>query len=72
MAVPAFTADASLYRTRNRYGASASSRPAATAVRPQYDPYAACRNDCVECAISGPTSYFCNLCQTCMELANTI
>src|SRR4029078_12451532 len=22
----------------------------------------ACRNDCVDCAISGPTSYFCNLC----------
>lgn len=71
MAIPSFTAEATLYRTQFRYPTRASSRRAATAVVPQYDPYAACRNDCVDCAISGPTSYFCNLCYSCVELVNT-
>lgn len=71
MAIPGFTAEATLSRTPGSYTGGASSARAAAPLIPQIDPYAACRNDCVDCLISGPTSYFCDLCQRCIELVNT-
>ena len=82
MALPQFTAEASLPRGRRTYVARDTVRAekrdtragATDVVVPQqqrYNPYSICQDVCIDCLISGPTSYFCRQCDDCIRSVMT-
>jgi hypothetical protein len=74
MAMPQFTAEASLPRGRRTYVARHTFQAETDVVIAQqqrYNPYSICQDVCIDCLISGPTSYFCRQCDDCIRSVMT-